>query len=376
MTDTADGKLDILFVLDNLTGGGAERVAVTLANGLLARGHRVRMVLFQDHGVLRAMLDPGVELSFLHTVRARQALWPLARRIAALKPGAVLSFLPHANILAILAARLARSRAAVVVTEHNQPSEQMPGLMSDGFRRSYRLAGLVYPFASALVCCSPGVRQAWIERGGVRERRLHAIYNPVITPELDAASRRKPDHPWAIEQGGPPLIVSACRFEPEKDLETMLRAFARLRAQRPARLLMLGNGAQRPALEALAEQLGVGADVAMPGFCDNPYAVFRRADVVAVSSVTEGFGNVTIEALACGTPVVTTRCLAPADQRVVDAWAHAVVPVGDDAALAAAIGHALDDPGDRAALPGRVAGLTLASALHAYEAVLNGTIRA
>ncbi|MGE0667876.1 MAG: glycosyltransferase [Sphingomonadales bacterium] len=374
MRDAASAKLDILFVLDNLTGGGAERAAVILANGLLERGHNVGMVLFRDHGVLRDRVAPGVAVSHLGAARARQALWPLSRRIAALRPQVIVSFLPHANILAILAAQLSGVGCSVVVTEHNQPDETGAAWMSPGFRRSYRLAGLVYRLASAVVCCSPGVREAWAARDAVRADRLHAVFNPVIGPGLEAASREAPSHPWAAD-GGPPLVVAACRLEPEKDLATLLRAFARLRAGRPARLLLLGEGSERPSLLALAERLGVAADIAMPGFCANPFAVFRGADVLAMASLTEGFPTVMVEALACGLPVVMTDSLAPADRRIAGSWVHATVPVGDDAALAAAIAGALDDPADRAALPGRVAGLTLAASLDAYEAVLRRTLR-
>ncbi len=308
MLDEADKTLDILFVLDNLSGGGAERAAVTAANGLAARGHRVRLLLFADRGPLRGLPSPAIERHVLGTRRARYALLPLTRTIARLRPRLVVAALPHANALSMLGVLLARTGSRVVIAEHAQPVIGDRSGIPLGYRMGTALGRVLFRHAAAVVCCSPGIREAWVGRFGVRAERTHAILNPVITPALEAASHEAPSHPWAAEcaAGGPPLVVAAARMGPEKDLPTLLRAFARLRARRPARLLILGEGPLRPALEALAVSLGIAGDVAMPGFSANPFAIFRRASVMALSSVTEGLPNVVVEALACGLPVVMT----------------------------------------------------------------------
>ncbi len=371
MGNEADDPLDILFVLDNLSGGGAQVAAVNLANGLLARGHRVRMLLFVDKGPLRAGLSPAIPVVALGSDRARHALWPLARMIGALRPGVVLSFLTHVNVLAVLAARVAGTGAAVVVGEHAQPSLAM--LRSPRSVWANRMARLVYRFAAALVCCSPGVRDAWV-RLGMKPEHVHALYNPLVTEALSDPSGPRAEHPWTADPSVP-LIVAAGRLSVEKDLPMLLRAFARLRQGREARLLMLGEGALRPELEALAASLGVAADVAMPGFSNDLPAVLRAARVLALSSINEGFPNVIVEALACGTPVVMTACLARADQRIVDGWVHATVPVGDDAAMARALAGALDAPSDPAALRSLVQDLTVAASADGYETVLRAASR-
>jgi glycosyltransferase involved in cell wall biosynthesis len=363
MTDVANARLDVLFVLDNLSGGGAQRVAVNLANGLVARGHKVRMVLFTDKGELRPLLSPAVEMFDLGGRRSRRCLRPLSRLIRSLRPGAVLGFLPHVNILTILATRLARTGSTIVVTEHNRPDAAMLDLMERGFARSHRLARVVYRFASAVVCCSPGVRDAWLTNRHVPAPLLHAILNPIVTDDLEAEAAARLNMAWGLAAG---------RLAREKDLPTLLRAFARLRAARPARLVLLGEGDCRPELEALVDQLGLGAHVAMPGFCANPHAMFSRAAVFALSSVSEGFPSVVIEALACGTPVVMTDCLTARDRELLGGWVHDTVPAGDDAALARALADALDNPSDPAVLKARVRGLTVAAAADAYEVLLRG----
>jgi glycosyltransferase involved in cell wall biosynthesis len=371
MTDVANARLDVLFVLDNLSGGGAQRVAVNLANGLVARGHKVRMVLFTDKGELRPLLSPSVQMFDLGGRRSRQCLRPLSRLIRSLRPGAVLGFLPHVNILTILATRLARTGSTIVVTEHNRPDAAMLDLMERGFARSHRLARVVYRFASAVVCCSPGVRDAWLANRHVPAPLLHAILNPIVTDDMESEAAAPPSHPWA-DDPSIPMIVAAGRLAREKDLPTLLRAFARLRAARPARLVLLGEGDCRPELEALVDQLGLGDDVAMPGFCANPHAMFSRAALFALSSVSEGFPSVVVEALACGTPVVMTDCLTARDRELLGGWVHATVPAGDDSALAHALADALDHPCDPAVLKSRVRGLTVAAATDAYEVVLRG----
>lgn len=368
----ADDPLDILFVLDNLSGGGAQVAAVALANGLLARGHRVRVLLFVDKGPLRAALSPGIEVLELKAPRARYALWRLSRMIRALRPGVVLSFLSYVNVLSILAAGIAGTGTPVVISEHNQPYPAARIVLPAVFAWTDRAARLVYRFAAAVVCCSPGIRQAWLRRG-MKADHVHAIYNPLVG-DGPSGPTHGPLHPWA---GDPsvPLIVAAGRLSGEKDLPMLLRAFARLRRDRPVRLLLLGEGAERPALEALAAALGVADDVALPGFSRDLPAMLRAARALALSSVSEAFPNVIVEALACGTPVVMTACLMPEDQRVMDGWVHASVPVGDDAAMARALAGALDAPADPAALRAHVQELTVAASVGRYEAVLRAARR-
>jgi glycosyltransferase involved in cell wall biosynthesis len=135
-----------------------------------------------------------------------------------------------------------------------------------------------------------------------------------------------------------------------KDYPTLIRAFAQLRAERACRLLILGRGRQRDRLLQLATRLGVGEDVDLPGFFDNPYASLRRASLLAVSSLREGGPIVLIEALAQGIPVVSTDCPIGPREILQDGRYGRLVPPGDPAALAAAMRETLDNPPDAALL--------------------------
>jgi glycosyltransferase involved in cell wall biosynthesis len=169
------------------------------------------------------------------------------------------------------------------------------------------------------------------------------VYNPVITPEIMALARQTPDHPW-FAAGGPPVILAVGRLTPQKDFPTLLRAFAEVRRRRPARLLILGEGEERAALEALGADLGVAADVALPGFRENAMAYMAGSALFVLSSAWEGLPTVLIEALAAGTRVVSTDCPSGPREILQDGRLGSLVPVGDVAALADAMTAALARP--------------------------------
>jgi glycosyltransferase involved in cell wall biosynthesis len=192
-------------------------------------------------------------------------------------------------------------------------------------------------------------------------------------------ARRDLDHNW-FTPGGPPVILGVGNLKPQKDFATLIRAFARVRAERPARLVILGD-ARGPdkdatyvaALKGLPAQLGIDKDVSFAGFAENPFAYMSRAAVFVLSSAWEGFGNVVAEALACGCPVVSTDCPSgPAE--ILDHGRYGpLVPVGDDAALAAAICRVLDAPLSRDELTGRAASFTVERAVDQYIELMFGS---
>jgi glycosyltransferase involved in cell wall biosynthesis len=150
-------------------------------------------------------------------------------------------------------------------------------------------------------------------------------------------------HPW-FEQNRLPVILAVGRLTKAKDYPTLFRAFSLVRQVRPAKLLILGEGEERSNLERLAIELGIQNDVSMPGFVDNPFAFMAKASVFVLSSAWEGFGNVLVEALACGCPVVATDCRSGPREILDNGRYGRLVPVGDHEALAKAILETLDNP--------------------------------
>ncbi len=176
---------------------------------------------------------------------------------------------------------------------------------------------------------------------GIPRERVEVVYNPVITPAILARAKMALDHPW-FAPGQPPVIIGVGRLTRQKDFPTLIRAFAEVRRQRSARLIILGEGEERAALEALIAELGVGDDVSLPGFHENAMAYMARAALFVLSSAWEGLPTVLIEALAAGTRVVSTDCPSGPREILQGGRLGALVPVGDSGALARAMTDALD----------------------------------
>jgi len=210
-------------------------------------------------------------------------------------------------------------------------------------RRLMRSMRFWYPRADAVVCPSEGLGLELHEMAGVPRERLHVIPNPIVTSRLFDLAEQPLEDPW-FSGDGPPVLLAAGSLEPRKDFATLLRAFARLRRERPARLVILGEGRERGRLEALATELGVSDDVRLPGFEPNPYRWMSRADAFALTSLREGSGAVLVEALACGTPAASTDCPVGPAEILQEGRVGPLAPVGDDAAVAANLAELLDRP--------------------------------
>jgi len=193
-----------------------------------------------------------------------------------------------------------------------------------------------YPWADYVIGISRGVADDLSQTAGLPRDRIKILYNPVVTPELREKARAPLNHPW-FETGQPPVVLAVGRLTKQKDFPTLIRAFAQVRQTRPARLLILGEGPDRPALEALVHKLSLEGDVAMPGFVENPYAYMSRVSLYVLSSRWEGLPTVLIEALSCGLPIIATDCPSGPREILANGLYGSLVPVEDVTALAQAI---------------------------------------
>jgi glycosyltransferase involved in cell wall biosynthesis len=358
----------VAFFLPSFRGGGAERVMTTLAMRFAARGVDCDILVAQREGPNLPAPAAGLHVVDLRAKRVVAALAGLARYLREQSPRALLSALPHANVVALWARALARVPTRVVVSEHTMPklsashSEQLRARVLPVFMRN------AYPKADAIVAVSEGVARDLAELVRLPRERITRIYNPVVTPELRRLAEEPLEHAWFVE-GQPPVVLGAGRLVPAKDFACLLHAFAALRARRQARLMILGEGSERPQLEQLAESLGIAADIELPGFVANPYRYMKRAGVFASASRWEGLGNALIEAMACGARVVATDCPSGPREILEDGRHGQLVPVGDAAALARALAAALDGPPAPSAIE-RADSFSDAAALDRYSEVL------
>jgi glycosyltransferase involved in cell wall biosynthesis len=222
---------------------------------------------------------------------------------------------------------------------------------------------------------------------GIPLEKITTIYNPVLTPDLHDKMKEPPDHPWLLDNGSP-IVLAAGRLTEQKDYPTLLRAFSRLSSQRPCRLIILGtetsqsklrrlvqtlkleDQVSRSKLETLVQTLKLEDRVSFPGWTENPFAFMSRASLFVLSSRYEGLPGVLVQALACGCPCVSTDCPAGPAEILQDGKLGPLVPVGDEAALAEAMGQILDQPPDRQMLQQRVTFFSVERAVDAYEQLI------
>jgi len=337
------GKQSIALFLPSLRGGGAERMMINLARGFSEQGLEVDLVLAKAEGPYLSQVPPEVRVIDLDSSRVLTSLPGLVRYLRCERPRTLLSTLDHANIVAIWARKLARVPNRLVVRVASNLSESASNAPSLRGRLMPRLVQKFYPLADTVVAVSQGVANDLTSTAGLQRERIQVIYNPVVTADLFEKARESLEHPWFVP-GEPPVILSVGRLTKAKDHPTLIRAFARIRREHSARLMILGEGEDRPNLEALIRELDLEEDVSLPGFVDNPFQYMKRASVFVLSSRWEGLPNTLIQAMAVGTPVVSTDCPSgPAEILEGGQWGR-LVPVGDVEEMAAAIIATLNDP--------------------------------
>jgi glycosyltransferase involved in cell wall biosynthesis len=346
----------ILFYIYSLGGGGAERVIALLASGFAKRGVEVILAVEVEAQENAAYLDPAVRVETLGSSHPR-ALLGLARLIARERPDITVSALGVRNLKHTLAATLAGRRRRALLSFHGHYNAE-PHLLD-------RVANRFAPLTTRLAARSVGV-SAWMRRHVVEDlhgsaKRMVVIHNPV---QMGGA---KPAASAAELERREPVILALGRLVPEKDFALLIRAFARL-GRSDARLIIIGQGPLKQELSDLAKKLGVADRVEMPGYANEPWGYFERARVCAVSSRSESFSNVVVEAMAHGLPVVSTDCGGPGE--IISRPEEGVlVSVGDEAALAVALASALDHPGDPAPRIARAELFSVERALDAYSAL-------
>ena len=318
-----------------------------------ARGHPVDLVVGVPGGPLASRVPASVRVIDLRAGRTVRALPGLVRYLRRERPMVLLSTLEHSNVLAVWARSLAGTGTRVVLREATilLPEAQPRGLSWRGLRsRGLRaLMRRFYRAADAVVAVSNGVAASLVDGLELPPGRVHTIYNPVVTPEMRARAAEPLDDPW-FAPGAPPVVLGVGRLAVEKDFPTLLRAFARVRAARPAHHVILGEGKERRALETLARERGVDGSFRLSGFEPNPLRHMGRAAVFALSSRYEGLPGALIQAMACGCRVVSTDCPGGCREILDDGALGLLVPPGDPAALARGIDALLDEA---AAAPAR-----------------------
>ena len=357
--------------MPSLHGGGAERVMLEIASELVRRDLPTHLVLVRAEGEYRELVPEGVELFDLNSRRTATSLLKLVGYIRRERPVAVLATLIHANVVAVLAKVLLGGRVRVVTRIANTYSEE---LTSGRFkhRLALRLFGWLTPLIDGIVCVSQGVADDLRMSVPASSQKIETVYNPVMRQNIAEEAAKSVDHPW-FEGAELPVVLSAGRLTTVKDHATLLRAFAEVLHSRPARLVILGEGPEHANLLKLAERYRVAHRVDLPGFKINPFAYMSKASLFVLSSRYEGFPNVLVQAMACGTPIVSTDCKSGPGEILEDGKWGRLVPVGDWRRMADAIAETLDAPVPSEQLVRRASDFSAEASVHRYLEVLTGT---
>ena len=365
------GSKKIALFLPDLSGGGAERMMVNLACGFANRGAKVDMVLLRKEGSYLSLIPSSVRIVDLQVERTVRGILPLAGYLRREHPAALLSTFVNVNIAALLARRLANIPVRIVIRQPRRETANHSTPVRPLMYFGYRLQSSIYGWADEIVAVSRGVANDMVQNIGVPSDRMHVINNPVVTPKLFQQASEPIDHPW-FAPGNQQVILAAGRLVHEKDFPTLIYAFAKVRRRRPTKLVILGEGKSRPMLERLRDSLGLHEAIDLPGFVKNPYAFMARAAVFVLSSRLEGSPNVLVEAMACGTPVVSTDCPSGPSETLEDGRFGRLVPVSEASALANAIVETLDAPLPGVILQRRARDFAVERSVDQYLRVLLG----
>jgi len=330
----------IALHITSMASGGAEKMRLVIARELVRRGYRVDLVLCQAKGEYMSQVPEGVRVIDLKAKRSIASLAPLTRYLRETRPNIVISSLGYHNIAAVIGNRLAGRPARVFVTQHNNLSSQSAKGSKQGLiPLFYRF---ILPRADGVFAVSAGIADDMARTVGFPRERIQVLYNPAAPADVERLAAEPIDAP--VFSSEDPVVLAIGRLNPQKGFDTLIAAFARLSATRPARLAICGVGPLEQRLKAQAEALGVADRVAFLGFQDNPLKFLKRADLFVLSSRFEGFGNVLVEALACGVPIVSTDCPHGPAEILDEGRFGRLVPVDDAAAMAEAMSAMLDEP--------------------------------
>lgn len=359
------GRRVALFLPD-LRGGGAERVALALAEALLGEGCRVDLLVVRREGELLPLVPAGVTVTELGGGRLITSLLPLASYLRRERPEALHAFMWPLTVIAVIAVTMARGSTRLVLSDHTTLSAHAGDARE---RRAMRLTiRFFYPAADARVHVSEAAADDLARLGRIDRGSITVISNPVSVPSAVETSPQV-EQLWAVPRGE--RILSVGSLKPTKDHALLIRAFARLRSP-SARLMIVGDGAMRPHLELLAKSLGLAERVVMPGFVLDPWPFYASADLFVLASRLEGQPLVLAEAMLAGLPVVSTDC-PHGPREMLDGGGYGrLVPVGDEHGLAAAMEAALAAPADADRQRRRSAELSRGDSMRQHLRILLG----
>lgn len=338
-------KIKIAFFLHSLEGAGAERNTINLIRNLNKEKYQISLILVKAGGAFMSQIPREVLVTDLKTKSFFVLFLKLREYFKKQRPDIFISSYPHFNSISALAKIFSKSRTKIILVEHTTFS-----LISSTARTFFRkiiarfflpfLMKFIYPRADAIICVSQGVARD-ISKIINSAKKIKVIYNPVTNDKIYKWAQEAVLHHWFFDQKIP-VILAVGRLTKAKDYPNLLKALNQIVKEKPVRLVILGEGTEEIKIKKIIKKLDLSKNTALLGFKENPYKFMKRASVLALSSFREGFGDVIVEAMACGLPVVSTNCAGPSE--IIENGKNGIlVPRSDERALAKGILQVLNN---------------------------------
>jgi len=344
----------IVIILSSFKSGGAEKMMIHLANGFASNGYSLALFVIRPVGPLKSLVNRNINVVEAPNLKSIYFYIPwLAYQLIKINPTRIISSQRHINIITMISALSTFNARKVVLREANPPTVSIKRGNSKSSFNTF-LAKCIYPLAWKYVAISEHVKFDMAKHYNLDYERIKVIYSPIITESFSDLCKEDLNDDWVKSDNK--LILSVGRISPVKDYLTLIKAFNKIGSQEKFQLLILGNHADMEYFHLLKREIEnykLNDFVKFTGFVENPYAYMSKADLFVLSSKWEGFGNVLVEALACGCPVVSTDCPGGPREILDNGKYGKLVPVGDADEMAKAILSSLESPTNKKTLINR-----------------------
>jgi len=370
---TESGRPLLAFFIPDLSVGGAEQVAITIANGLAVRGYDIDLLLSRASGELRSELSEQVSIvelppSTTPVVGVAAHLPFLVSYLHKQEPAALFPHLEHPSIVCLAINRLLDIETTVIPTQHSAFGHEVEATPKDRIVR--RIVPRLYPASDRIISVSEGVAESIVDRTPVNRSDVSVLHNPVDVERIRERATQPVDHDW-VESNDRDVVLFVGRHAGQKNLDGWIRAFERVAEKNSnARAIVAGKGPCREDVLAAVERRGLSDVVSLPGYVDNPYRYMAQADTFLLSSQYEGLPTVLIECLTVGCPIVSTDCPSGPREILSDGTYGTLVPVGDVDGMADAVRDTLADPPDPDRLKSRADDFSPQPVFDEYERFL------
>lgn len=336
--------MKIAFFLPALNFGGIEANTIRLAKSFIEKGYDIELLLGRAQGEYLERIDKSLKIINFNKRRSIGMIYSLARYMWKENPDIVYTGGEQANIILMLAKILSPKTKVIISIRTNLTIEYKESERKFKKKIYPLLSKYLYKLADSIVTVSNGVAEDVNSLLGLPKNKMTVIYNPIVNDEIFELMEQKNNHPW-LNDNQYKVIISVGRLVNQKNFSFLIKSFEKVKKELPnTKLIILGDGPEKDKLNQLIKELEIEKDVALEGFVQNPYSYMKESDLFVLSSKWEGFGNVIVEALATGIPVVSTKCPSGPDEILENGKFGSLVRVNDVDQMSTAILHELSTP--------------------------------